>query len=144
VGFGPLFFLTVCKTREPWFALSRFVTPFVAQRAHGHTPEFAVRTQRSCTVTTRDMETRRARWARVALLASVAVAAPRTPRARVARPTPLAARSLTIDGGAREADRDAVETENRERLSVSGVKNASSPGPRPARRARARRCRRAP
>jgi GTPase SAR1 family protein len=62
------------------------------------------------------METRRARWAAVASLAVVACAAPRTPRARVARPTPLAARSLNIEGGAREADRDAVETENRERL----------------------------
>ena len=86
------------------------------------------------------METRRARWARVACLFAVTAAVPRTPRARVARPTPLAARSLTIDGGAREADRDAVDTENRERLSVSGVtERFSSPPPRPARRARAHR-----
>ena len=49
-------------------------------------------------------------------------ARPTAPRARAhGRPTPLAARSLNIEGGAREADRDAVETENRERLSVSGV-----------------------
>mmetsp|Transcript_6500 Transcript_6500/g.16496 ORF Transcript_6500/g.16496 Transcript_6500/m.16496 type:complete len:950 (-) Transcript_6500:84-2933(-) len=41
---------------------------------------------------------------------------PTAPRARAHGPTPLAARSLNLEGGAREADRDAVETENRERL----------------------------
>ena len=107
-------------------------------------PEFAVRFQQYLTAPQRDMETRRARWAAVAAMCAVTAAVPRTPRARVARPTPLAARSLHIEGGAREADRDAVETENRERLSVGGVQNASSPLTRPGRRARARRCRRAP
>ena len=55
--------------------------------------------------------------------AAVLVASrPTAPRARAHGPTPLAARSLNLEGGARgEADRDAVETENRERLSVSGV-----------------------
>lgn len=61
------------------------------------------------------MTTRRARWAAVAALATVCLAAPRAPRAH-AGPTPLAARTLQIEGGAREADRDAQETENRERL----------------------------
>ena len=84
-------------------------------------PEFAVRFQQYLTAPQRDMETRRARWAAVAAMCAVTAAVPRTPRARVARPTPLAARSLTIDGGAREADRDAVETENRERLLAPGV-----------------------
>ena len=79
-------------------------------------PEFAVRFQQYLTAPQRDMETRRARWAAVAAMCAVTAAVPRTPRARVARPTPLAARSLHIEGGAREADRDAVETENRERL----------------------------
>ena len=57
--------------------------------------------------------------------AAVLVASrPTVPRARAHGPTPLAARSLNLEGGARgEADRDAVETENRERLSVSSVKN---------------------
>ena len=38
-----------------------------------------------------------------------------------AGPTPLAARALTVEGGAREATHDAVETENRERLRAAGV-----------------------
>ena len=38
-----------------------------------------------------------------------------------AGPTPLAARALTVEGGAREATNDAVETENRERLCAAGV-----------------------
>jgi hypothetical protein len=64
------------------------------------------------------MTTRRARWAAVAALATVCLAAPCAPRAH-AGPTPLAARTLQIEGGAREADRDAQETENRERLSAA-------------------------
>ena len=57
-----------------------------------------------------------------ACAALMAAARPTAPRARAHGPTPLAARSLNLEGGARgEADRDAVETENRERLSVSGV-----------------------
>ena len=69
--------------------------------------------------------------------AAVLVASrPTVPRARAHGPTPLAARSLNLEGGARgEADRDAVETENRERLSVSGVTEhffAGTP-PRPPR-----------
>ena len=57
-----------------------------------------------------------------ACAAVMCAARPTAPRARAHGPTPLAARSLNLEGGARgEADRDAVETENRERLSVSGV-----------------------
>ena len=71
-----------------------------------------------------------------ACAALMAAARPTAPRARAHGPTPLAARSLNLEGGARgEADRDAVETENRERLSVSGVAEhffAATP-PRPPR-----------
>ena len=52
-----------------------------------------------------------------ACAALMAAARPTAPRARAHGPTPLAARSLNLEGGARgEADRDAVDTENRERL----------------------------